>query len=92
MQDDTAAVRATAEKLVDDEQEILLLLHFGGELLGSHAIQGLGVKARGEKGGKRGVVGAVFLTGPVYPEGLSMVRCRLRWLRWAALGWSTWWS
>lgn len=71
MEDDIAAVRATAEKPVDDEQDILLVLHSGSGFVGSHAIQGMGPKARGEKGGKCGVVGIVFLMGAVYPEGFE---------------------
>jgi len=69
METDIAAIRATIEQLVNDEQDFLLVSHSGGRFLGSNAIGGLGAKGRAEKGRKGGVVGDVFLTGAVYLEG-----------------------
>ena len=71
MLDDIAAIRSAAEKLVEAEKDVVLVLHSGGGFLGSNAIEGLTVKARSNKGLKGGIVQIVFLSGAVFPEGFK---------------------
>lgn len=69
MSDDIAAIRSAVKKLVDAEQDVVTVLHSAGGFLGSNAIEGLGAKARGERGLKGGVIKIVFLTGAIFPQG-----------------------
>jgi len=71
MQDDIAAVRATVEKLVDAEEDVIMALHSGGGFIGANAIENLTAKARLEKKLKGGVVKLVFLSAAVFPEGFT---------------------
>ena len=54
MDDDVANIRSTIVKIVEAEQEVLLVLHSAGGFLGSAAINGLTTKARKEQGLKGG--------------------------------------
>ncbi|MCJ1353416.1 MAG: hypothetical protein MMC33_003402 [Icmadophila ericetorum] len=71
MNDDIAAIRSIVEKLVEQEEEVLMVMHSAGGFLGSSAIDGLGIKARKDKGLSGGVYGLVFLSGAVFPEGFT---------------------
>lgn len=67
MKDDIAAVRKHLQGLVSQGDDVVLVLHSAGGFLGSEAMEGLSKKkGEGEKGG---VIGIVFLSGAVFPEG-----------------------
>lgn len=67
MKDDIAAVRKHLQGLISQGEDVVLVLHSAGGFLGSEAMEGLSKKMRdGEKGG---VIGIVFLSGAVFPEG-----------------------
>ncbi|PWY83358.1 alpha/beta-hydrolase [Aspergillus heteromorphus CBS 117.55] len=66
MADDVAAIREHLTKVVERGEEVILVLHSGGGILGSEAMKGLDKTARGGNGG---VVKIVFLVGAVFPEG-----------------------
>ncbi|KAJ5619236.1 hypothetical protein N7510_003220 [Penicillium lagena] len=69
MKDDIAAVRQHLQEVVAQGEDVLLVLHSAGGFIGSEAMQGLSKKQRKESGQKGGVVGIVFLSGAVFPEG-----------------------
>lgn len=69
MLDDIAAVRSAVTKLVESGKEVVMVMHSGGGFIGSNAIEGLGIKARGEA--KGGVIKLVFLAAAVFPEGFK---------------------
>ena len=69
MVDDIAAIRSAVTELVESGKEVIMVMHSAGGFLGSNAIQGLGIKARGEARG--GVTKLVFLAGAVFPEGFK---------------------
>ena len=69
MHDDIAAIRSSAEAVIAEGTDVVMVLHSGGGFLGSNAMKGLSAKARSEQGLKGGVLGIVFLTGAVFPEG-----------------------
>ena len=69
LNDDVAYIRKMLELLVDGGHMIILVLHSGGGPIGSHAIQGLTVKAR-ERDGLQGRVQRIaFVTATAFPEG-----------------------
>ncbi|GKZ23632.1 hypothetical protein AbraIFM66951_009910 [Aspergillus brasiliensis] len=65
MADDIAAVRDHLKRIVQREEDVILLLHSAGGFLGSAAMEGLSKSAVGQGG----VVKIVFLTAAVFPEG-----------------------
>ena len=69
MLDDIATVRTAATKLVESGQKVVMVMHSGGGFIGSNAIEGLGISARGEA--KGGIIKLVFLAGAVFPEGFK---------------------
>lgn len=46
LEDDTAALRSTLERLSDDGKNIFLVMHSYGGLVGKNALKGLGCKQR----------------------------------------------
>jgi hypothetical protein len=71
MNDDIANIRSTISKVVEAEEEVLLVLHSAGGFLGSSCIEGLTVKAQKEKGLQGGVVKILFLAAGVLPMGAT---------------------
>ncbi|KAE8372931.1 Alpha/beta hydrolase fold-1 [Aspergillus bertholletiae] len=69
LQDDVAAVRTHLEKLVQQGDDVLLVVHSAGGFIGTDAMQGLDKKARQAEGLGGGVVGIVFVTAAVVEEG-----------------------
>ncbi|KAE8394363.1 hypothetical protein ETB97_007211 [Aspergillus alliaceus] len=69
MKDDIAAVHQHLKKIVERDQEVLLVLHSAGGFIGSEAMEGLDKNAREKQGRKGGVIGIVFIAGAVVPEG-----------------------
>ncbi|KAL8722510.1 MAG: hypothetical protein Q9225_001026 [Loekoesia sp. 1 TL-2023] len=71
MEDDIAAIRSSIEAVVAEEKDVITVMHSGGGFLGSNAVGGLSKKVRSEQGLKGGVIGIVFVTGAIYPEGFE---------------------
>ncbi|OKL62293.1 hypothetical protein UA08_02305 [Talaromyces atroroseus] len=71
MKDDIDAIRQHIVSLVSRGDDVLLVLHSASGFLGSEAMQGLDMKRRQERGESGGVVGIVFLTAGLIPEGLA---------------------
>lgn len=68
MKDDIAAIRTHLQDLVSQGEDVVLVLHSAGGFLGSEAMEGLS-KKKDRQGEKGGVLGIVFLSGAVFPEG-----------------------
>lgn len=84
MEDDIAAIRKPIEAAVMEGKDVVAVMHSAGGFLGSNAIGGLGAKARKEQGLGGGVIGIVFITGAIFPEGfehgdLSFAEVKVRW-------------
>ncbi|KAI4104015.1 MAG: hypothetical protein L6R37_003497 [Teloschistes peruensis] len=59
------------EAVIAEGVQVVLVAHSGGGFLGSNAIEGLSAKARTESGLNGVVVGIVFLTAALFPEGFK---------------------
>ncbi|KAK7536868.1 Alpha/beta hydrolase fold-1 [Phyllosticta citribraziliensis] len=70
--DDAAAVRAKLETLADQGQDIVLVVHSYGGLVGANAVEGLGYEQRKRAGKKGGVIMFVYLSAFVTPKGKSI--------------------
>lgn len=70
MHDDEAVIRRVVCKLVEEEQnEVVMVLHSAGGFLGTAAIEGLSRKERNVRELLGGVVGFVFLSAAVMDVG-----------------------
>lgn len=71
MHDDIQGIRDALLPLFEssDPQYVLLVLHSAAGFLGANAIRALSVRERETKGQVGGVVGIVFLSAGVFPEG-----------------------
>lgn len=65
MRDDEAAIHSVVKKLIEEETDVVMVLHSAGGFLGSAAIEGLGRK----EGRKGGVVKLVFLCAGIAKVG-----------------------
>jgi pimeloyl-ACP methyl ester carboxylesterase len=70
--DDTAALRATLQKLADNGKEIVLIVHSYGGLVGQNAVEGLGFKQRQAAGKQGGVINLVYMAAFVVPKGATI--------------------
>lgn len=73
MNDDTASIATDLAEFVHEcgDREIVMLCHSAGGFLGSSAVKGLTRRERRDGGEKGGVVGMVFLTAGLLPEGVK---------------------
>ncbi|KAB8296851.1 hypothetical protein EYC80_002262 [Monilinia laxa] len=71
MNDGIAAFHSIVQALMNDEKDVLMVLHSSGGFIGASAIEGLIVKARTEKALKGGVAKLVLLAAAIFPEGSS---------------------
>ncbi|KAJ5097406.1 hypothetical protein N7456_008127 [Penicillium angulare] len=69
LKDDVREIRTQIQRLVSENEDIVLVLHSAGAFLGSEAMQGLSKKELEAQGQKGGVTGIVFIAGAVFPEG-----------------------
>ncbi|KAE8325072.1 Alpha/beta hydrolase fold-1 [Aspergillus sergii] len=69
LKDDVLAVRTHIEKLVQQGENVLLVLHSAGGFIGSEAMEGLTEKDREARGLSGGVVGIVFVAAAVVEKG-----------------------
>ncbi|KAL8812449.1 MAG: hypothetical protein Q9200_001016 [Gallowayella weberi] len=71
--EDTAFVRKELETLiVQEEKEVIVVMHSYGGLVGSNAVSGLEAADRKAKGGKGDIVRCVFITAYIVPTGKSL--------------------
>lgn len=68
LDDDIAAVRALVEPVVDAGQEVLMVLHSAGGVIGSAALKGLCAPQRKEEGKMGGVTHIIFLCAGILVE------------------------
>ncbi|KAG8530892.1 uncharacterized protein KY384_004249 [Bacidia gigantensis] len=71
MHDDIAGIRSSILKVLDQNQDVLLVAHSAGGFLASNAIQGLKREDRIKAGESAGVVKLIFLTAALLPEGFK---------------------
>jgi pimeloyl-ACP methyl ester carboxylesterase len=70
MRDDEATVRSVLQKLiVEEEKDVMMVMHSAGGFLGSAATEGLDRKKREKEGKRGGVVRCVFLCAGVAEVG-----------------------
>ena len=62
-------MRSQLEPFLKDGKELILVMHSGGSLVGSNAIQGMSVEARKKEGIEGGIQKLVYLAGALFPEG-----------------------
>ena len=73
MSEDVATVLRVLEALVrDEEEDIVLVMHSYGAVLGCQAVQGLGSTRRNKEGKKCGMVSLVIVGGLLVEEGESI--------------------
>ncbi|KAK7551442.1 Alpha/beta hydrolase fold-1 [Phyllosticta citricarpa] len=70
--DDAAVLRAKLETLADRGQDIVLVVHSYGGLVGANAVEGLGYEQRKRAGKKGGVIMFVYLAAFVVPKGKNI--------------------
>lgn len=69
---DALALRAQLIRLIEDGNDVVVVSHSYGGIPAGGAAVGLAKKDRNEKSG---VLGLIYLTGFVVPEGVSLVQC-----------------
>lgn len=72
--EDVAAVRSVIEACVERGEDVLVLMHSLGSVIGSEACRGLAKRDREEEGKRGGVARLVFLCGALVPEGRHVGR------------------
>ncbi|CEI62218.1 hypothetical protein FVEN_g10284 [Fusarium venenatum] len=72
LDDDAAALRSVIERLADDGEQIVLVVHSYGGLVGANAVKGLGYHQRREQGLPGGVIMYVYMAAFVAPIGASI--------------------
>ncbi|KAG8672768.1 hypothetical protein FPOAC2_06172 [Fusarium poae] len=72
LDDDAAALRNVLQRLVDDGEQIVLVVHSYGGLVGANAVKGLGYHQRCEQGLPGGVIMYVYMAAFVAPVGASI--------------------
>ncbi|KAK4098783.1 alpha/beta-hydrolase [Parathielavia hyrcaniae] len=71
--EDVAAVQHVVEGLADHGDEIVLLCHSSGGLVGSNAVMGYDIATRNALGKKGGVIRIVYLSAFMLPAGMSLM-------------------
>lgn len=69
---DVAAVRAAIEECVSQGEDVVVLMHSLGGVLGSEACKGLAKPERETSGNKGGVMRLFFISGAFLPEGVNV--------------------
>lgn len=72
LSDDATALRGVLEKVVSTGKEVVLVLHSYGGMVGSNAVDGLGVHERAQQRKKGGVIMVVFMAAFAVPKGKSV--------------------
>ncbi|KAL8760955.1 MAG: hypothetical protein Q9184_002874 [Pyrenodesmia sp. 2 TL-2023] len=71
MEDDVASIRKLIEVAVMEGKDVVAAMHWAEGFLGSDVIGGPGAKARKVQGLGGGVIGIVFITGAIFPQGFE---------------------
>lgn len=71
--EDVAAVQGALTKHADAGEDIILLCHSYGGMVGSNAVQGLDYASRKAEGKKGGVILTVYLSAFMVPKGKSLL-------------------
>ncbi|CAF3469606.1 hypothetical protein SNK03_006364 [Fusarium graminearum] len=69
LDEDAAALRSVLQRLADDGEQIVLVVHSYGGLVGANAVKGLGYRQRREQGLPGGVIMYVYMAAFVAPVG-----------------------
>lgn len=69
---DVRIVRSVLESIVRADQEVVLVMHSAGGIVGSAAIEGLGKSAREANGMKGGILKLVYLSAGIFPVGAQL--------------------
>ncbi|KAK5175280.1 uncharacterized protein LTR77_000418 [Saxophila tyrrhenica] len=69
---DTAEIRSTIQALVEEGQQVVLLMHSYGGVVGSNALDGLLWPQRQAKGLPGGVIHLIYMAAFVIPAGTSL--------------------
>ncbi|CAG5138378.1 uncharacterized protein ALTATR162_LOCUS334 [Alternaria atra] len=70
---DTAHVRATAEQIIKNGDELIVLMHSYGGQIGTNALSGLSITSRRNAGLEGGVRELVYMSAYAVSEGKSMI-------------------
>jgi pimeloyl-ACP methyl ester carboxylesterase len=70
---DTVHIRSGAERLIEEGDELIVLMHSYGGQVGTNALSGFGVEQRKKEGLKGGVRHLVYMSAAASQEGKSMV-------------------
>lgn len=70
---DADAVRAAILPLLDEGKDVIVLAHSYGGIPAAGAAHGLSVETRKKQGQKGGVIGLVYASAFVVPEGLGLL-------------------
>lgn len=70
--DDAAFIRKTTTSLVNEGKDVLMVMHSYGGIPGTESTKGLLKKEREIEGKKGGIVGLVYMTAFLLPEGQSV--------------------
>ncbi|KAL9057100.1 MAG: hypothetical protein Q9162_002534 [Coniocarpon cinnabarinum] len=73
LEEDTKLVRETAEKLLGEGKEVIVLMHSYGGQVGSNALKGLSVEMRKQENLKGGVRHLIYMCAAAMPEHTSMM-------------------
>jgi len=71
--EDVHAIREAATKLVEEDREVVIVLHSYTGLPGGEALNGLGRKERQQEGKDGGVIRMVFIMAYAVPEGFQQL-------------------
>lgn len=71
--EDVAAVRAELDQLADKGDEIVLLCHSSGGVVGANAVEGYDIATRKAAGKKGGVIRVVYLSAFMLPKDQSLL-------------------
>lgn len=72
LDEDAAALRSVLQRLANDGEQIVLVVHSYGGLVGANAVKGLGYRQRRDQGLPGGVIMYVYMTAFVAPVGASI--------------------
>lgn len=70
---DVATVRQCAVAALDEGDEVVVLMHSYGGVVGSEAVRGLDARSRGQQGKPGAVVQLIYVCAFAVPEGMSLM-------------------
>lgn len=70
---DVRIIRSVLESIIGAEQEVVLVMHSAGGIVGSEAIEGLSKSAMRKIGKKGGVTKLVYMAAGIFPIGKQLI-------------------